>query len=456
MLNISNHKINGEIDKSKLKSLQKLKSHSRSNLLITITITLLILGILALFLPWTQSVNGKGYVTTLSPESRPQSVPAIIAGKLEKWYVREGDLVKKGDTLAYISEVKNEYFDPNLVENTAVQANAKNQSISTYDGKINALNSQLTALQQGMQYKIQQANNKIRAAKNKVRIDSIELVALEKNAEIANNQFQRTQQLYDKGLKSLSDLQDKELKYQQTQAKVNAQQNKLSNQKNELLNARIEVGSIQREYADKMAKTQSDIQNTQAGKLEAIAGSAKLENQLNNYKIRQQHYYILSPQNGWVSKTKKAGIGEIIKEGDDLVTIVPEQQDMAVEFYVKPNDLPLLQPNQNVNIAFDGWPTMVISGWPQSAIGIFKGRVVAIDQNISDNNQYRILVSPNLDYKKWPSQLRIGTGAKTFVLLNEVPIWYEIWRQLNGFPANFYKENEPESVKLKTPIKKVK
>ncbi len=456
MLNISENSINGKLDLNQLKSLRKLKTNSRSNLFLYIILVLLITGFISMFLPWTQSVKGKGYVTTRSPENRPQSIQAIIAGKLEKWYVQEGDQVKKGDTLAYITEIKSEYFDPNLVQNTATQVDAKNQSIEAYDGKIVALQTQMQAAQQAMQLKIQQAKNKIQEARNKVKIDSIELIAMQNNLEIAANQLTRNQELFDKGLKSLSDLQDKQLKFQQSQAKVNAQINKLSNQRNQLSNAMIDVSAIEREYADKIAKTQSDIQSTQGSKLDAIANTAKLENQLSNYKVREQFYYITAPQDGFVTKTLKSGIGEIIKEGADLATIVPVKQDFAVEFYVKPVDLPLMQIGEKVNLSFDGWPALVISGWPEASTGIFKGEVSAIEQNISSNGLYRVLVTPDKKEREWPYQLRNGAGTTAFVLLNEVPIWYELWRQLNGFPADYYSPEQKADIETKTPIKKIK
>ena len=456
MLNITDNSIQDKIDVSQLKSLNKLHKHSRGNILIYITLGLLFVSILIMFLPWTQSIKGTGNVTTRSPENRPQSVQAVIGGKLDKWFVQEGDLVQVGDTLAYITEVKSEYFDPNLLENTATQVDAKSQSINAYDGKIGALQTQMQAAQQAMQYKLQQARNKIREARNKVRIDSIELIALEKNLEISQNQVNRTQELYDKGLKSLSDLQDKQLKFQQDQAKVSAQINKLSNQRNQLSNAVIDISAIQQEYADKIAKTQSDIQSTQGSKLDAIANTAKLENQLNNYTIRSQFYYITAPQSGFVTKTLKSGLGEIISEGADLATIVPTQNDLAIEFYVKPNDLPLIKSGQKITLTFDGWPALVISGWPEQSTGIFKGTVVVIDQNISPNGQYRILASPETSEKNWPAELRIGTGANAFVILKEVPVWYEIWRQLNGFPPDYYGAEENKEDKEISLLKKLK
>ncbi|MGB5387644.1 MAG: biotin attachment protein, partial [Eudoraea sp.] len=42
---------------------------------------------------------------------------------------------------------------------------------------------------------------------------------------------------------------------------------------------------------------------------------------------------------------------------------------------------------------------------------------------------------------QWPKDLRVGSGAYTIALLEDVPIWFELWRQLNGFPPNYYQPN---------------
>jgi len=137
---------------------------------------------------------------------------------------------------------------------------------------------------------------------------------------------------------------------------------------------------------------------------------------------------------------------------------MPAEYDLAVEVYLKPQDLPLISIGNDVRLRFDGWPAIVISGWPESSTGVFVGEVVAIDQFISDNGYYRILLSPNNEDKDWPGQLRVGTGTNAFILLNDVPIWYELWRQLNGFPPDFYqsKQNDKSEVKRKAPLKSVK
>ncbi len=458
MLNISENSISNSIKLQDFESYKLLKQSRVKRISFWLIIGLLFGFTVCLFLPWTQNINAKGYVTTRSPEQRPQAIQSVIAGRLESWFVKEGDYVEKGDTIVFISDVKSEYFDPDLLERTSEQLSAKSQSIDSYDQKLRALQNQYTALGESLKLKKEQTINKLQQAKNKISIDSIDLGAYLTNLEIAQNQLLRTKELYDKGLKTLTELQEKEYKVQAADAKVNVQENKLLNQKNMLINLQIELLSIDRDYADKLAKSQSDQQSALSSKLESVAETSKLRNQYSNYNERQKLYYITAPQSGYITKTIKKGIGETIKEGTDIATIMPSNVDLAVEIYIKPQDLPLIKNGDPAQLRFDGWPAIVISGWPESSTGVFSGTIVAIDKYISDNGYYRVLLSPNNIKKEWPQNLSVGTGANGFILLKEVPIWYEIWRQLNGFPPDFYQtdlENKIE-IKRKAPLKSVK
>ena len=459
MLNITENSVAGQVELEEFKSYQ-LIHHAKSQGWIGMVLgALLIVSIAIMFLPWSQNVNAKGYVTTRSPEARPQGIQAVIAGQIQEWYVQEGDYVNAGDTIAYLTEVKSEYFDPELVERTNEQVVAKQLSADSYQDKVAALDQQATAIRQGLEVKRGQIRNKVTQVINKIQIDSADLAAEEANLEIAINQLERTQTLYDKGLKSLSELQEKQLKVQETRAKVTSQRNKLLNQRNELANARLELPLAERDAAEKLAKIASEQQSALSNRATSLADVSKLRNQESNYRARREFYYILAPQDGYVTKAVKKGVGEIIKEGDDIATIAPSNYDLAVELYVKPQDLPLIDVGELARLRFDGWPAIIISGWPEASTGIFTGQVVVVDRFISENGNYRVLISPATRERDWPEQLRVGTGAQSFILLNEVPVWYELWRQLNGFPAQFYDEdarNVPESVKKKPPLKSVK
>ena len=438
MLNVSN---NNRIDNKRLEkfsSIQLLNKEKHYKILNKILMVFVIIVVVFLFLPWTQNISGSGAVTTLKPNQRPQTIQSLISGRIEKWYVNEGDYVKAGDTILFISEIKEDYLDPNLVENTKNQMIAKEDAVASYEGKVGALDSQMSAINSERNLKSQQAKNKIRQAVLRIKSDSMDLEAIKTQIKIANTQFKRSVQLHKEGLKPLTDVEEKRLKLQEIEAKIITQENKLLSSENELINARVEISRINAEYSEKFSKAQSDQYTAQSSKFDTKAQVNKLENQYNNYKIRNGMYYIKAPQNGYVNRALKSGLGENIKEGTPIVSIMPAEYDIAVETYISPNDFPLIQKGEKVRVWFDGWPTIVFSGWPNLSYGTFGGKIVAIENFISDNGKYRVLIAPDNTEQKWPKQLSIGSGAQTMALLDNVPIWFEIWRTLNGFPPNYY------------------
>jgi hypothetical protein len=157
-------------------------------------------------------------------------------------------------------------------------------------------------------------------------------------------------------------------------------------------------------------------------------------------------YIMLAPQDGQIVQAGKSGIGEILKDGETIASIVPERLNYAVEMFIRPVDLPLVSVGQKVQFMFDGFPAIVFSGWPQNSYGTFSGKIVAIENSISQNGSFRVLVAEDSTVKKWPAQLKIGSGAQGITLLKDVPIWYELWRNINGFPPEYYQLNESKKI----------
>ncbi|MBD1260390.1 HlyD family efflux transporter periplasmic adaptor subunit [Maribacter polysiphoniae] len=445
MLNISHNKLNQKVSLERFSSAQKVFHQRHYKHFNRFLLAFALAGFIILFLPWTQNINSKGYVTTLKPDQRPQTIQSPIPGKIEEWYVQEGDYVKKGDTILHISEIKNEYFDPRLVERTGLQIRAKEGSVTSYEGKVKALNNQIGGLVRERGLKLEQAKNKLLQSKLKVKSDSVDLEAARTNIEIAQRQYDRIVQLQAEGLKAMTDVEQKRLKLQETQAKLISQENKLLSARNGILNAQVEISRVMAEYTDKISKAESDMFTAQSNQFDSKAQVTKLENQFTNYQMRNDLYFIRAPQNGYINKAIQAGIGETFKEGDRLVGIMPADIDMAVESYVQPLDLPLLHIGEKVRVQFDGWPAIVFSGWPNVSYGTYGGKVVAIETFISENGMYRVLLAPDPDDHPWPEAIRVGSGASTIALLEDVPIWYELWRQLNGFPPNYYQPNNVKS-----------
>ncbi len=178
-----------------------------------------------------------------------------------------------------------------------------------------------------------------------------------------------------------------------------------------------------------------------------------MRNELSNMQIRAQQYFILAPQAGFVVKATQAGIGETIKEGDPVCTIMPQSTDVAVEMHVKAMDVPLISKGRRVRIEFDGFPALQFSGWPSISVGTFGGTVEVIDYVNTKPGEFRILVIPDQKDTAWPKQIRVGSGIKGWVMLDDVSVWYELWRQLNGFPPSLYAEPEMEEPNKKKETK---
>lgn len=456
MLNISEQSIHGKVEREKYSAFKVLDDKVSSDTLVKVVCGIGLLIFLALFLPWTQNIRAKGYVTTLTPSDRPQNIQALIGGRIEKWYVREGQRVNKGDTIVKISEVKEEYLDPEILQRTASQIDAKSGAGEAYLEKAQNLAQLYQALIASREVKLNQNMIKQDQTRLKLQTDSMELVATNLKYEIALKQLVRIQELYDDGIKSLTDLEAKRLSAQESEAKVTALENKVNTHRNELLNLTADRLAIKNSFDEKIAKARSDRQSALSFAYGADADVNKLQSQYNAYAVRQDNYFIVSPIDGIITQAVQNGIGEIVKNGANIVTIMPSDYNLAVEMFVDPIDVPLLYIGEKVRIIFDGWPAIVFSGWPQNSYGTFGGEVFAIDNFISDNGKYRVLVSQDPDEKPWPDLVRVGGGANTITLLNDVSVGYELWRQLNGFPADYYRDSKPEDVKMKTPLSKVK
>lgn len=396
-------------------------------------------SVVIMFLPWTQNINANGYLTTLQADERPQEIHSTVAGRIEKWFVTEGDTVAKGDTILRLSEIKDDYFDPNVIRNLQQQIDLKGGAVQAYGDKVRALDMGRKALIESRDAKLSEAENKLEQAYLKLQADSLDYVAAQVSDSVAEVQLVRWRQLVDTiGAASRTDLEKKQKERQDARAKLISQKNKVAQSRIQITNARLKIISIRNEYSEKLAKNESDKQSVLSTKFDTETEITKMKNKEVNLERRRDFLYIVAPQKGLINKAIKPGIGETVKEGEAVVTIGTIKPELAVEVYIRPVDIPLIKKEGNVRIQFDGWPAVTFGGgWPSEHFGTFGGKIYAIQNQISSNGLYRVLISEDPE-DKWPEELLVGSGVNAFVLLNNVPVWFEIWRQLNGFPPNFY------------------
>jgi len=439
--------IEDEVEGSSLTSYHSIYNIKKANRVKKWMWGSLITLVVVLFLPWTQNIRAKGAVTALRQEDRPQELNTVLAGRVIKWYVKEGDFVKKGDTILQIGEVKTDYFDPELLNRTKKQIDAKQIAVEGYGNKAATAVSQMKALEEARDLKLEQLDIKLRQQNLKVISDSIDLGAVLNELAVTKRQIEAAKNMLDSGVISLVDFERRKVSYQNAVAKKISAENKFLQSKQELSAIRIEKNGTIQEYTDKIAKAQGEQFSSLSNMATGEADVAKLQNAYSNYDIRNQLYFITAPQDGQITKARKAGIGEMVKEGDMIVEIVPDKIRYAVELFAEPMDLPLLSAGQKIRFIFDGFPAIVFSGWPAASYGTFGGVIAAVETSVSSNGKFRLLVVEDPNEKAWPRQLRMGGGASGIALLKDVPIGYELWRNINGFPPEYYKPVKSEELK---------
>ena len=425
-----------------IKSYTHIYQHNKNSKIKGWFLVCVLIFIIFLFLPWTQNIRANGTVTTLYQEQRPQQVNTVIGGRVMKWHIKEGDYVKAGDTLIQLTEIKVDYLDPNLLQRTQEQLAGKQQSVEYYKSKVGVADQQIGAINSGLQLKLNQFRNKLNQLHLKVQADSAEAATANNDLAIGIKQYNRQKTMYDSGLVSLTQLESRNQQLQNAQAKKISAENKLQNSKQDLTITRIEMSALKQENLEKVTKAQGEQFQSLTQIASGQSDIAKLESQYASYNIRNGLYFVLASQSGQIIKAQKSGIGEFVKDGDMIAEIVPDKIQYAVEMFVRPLDLPLLVKGQKVRFLFDGFPAIVFSGWPKASSGTFGGEIVAIESNLSVNGKFRVLVKEDAKERPWPKELKVGVGAQAITLLMDVPAWYELWRNINGFPPDYYTKGE--------------
>ncbi|MEL7450639.1 MAG: HlyD family efflux transporter periplasmic adaptor subunit [Pseudomonadota bacterium] len=155
---------------------------------------------------------------------------------------------------------------------------------------------------------------------------------------------------------------------------------------------------------------------------------------------------VRAPRNGVILSVNAGDAATFVSAGEPVATFVPDNVQRAIEMYVNGRDVALVKPGRKARIQFEGWPAVQFSGWPSVAIGTFGALVTAVDASAQTNGLFRVLlVEDPDDPHPWPDDnfVRFGSKIRGWILLEEVTVGYEIWRQLNNFPPDFPVDGAP-------------
>jgi len=396
--------------------------------------------IILIFTPWLQTVQGYGKVIAYAPLERQQNIEAPIKGVVSQWYVKEGSLVKKGTAIALLAD-----NDPLYLSRLEEQSKFFLEMIKAYQNKIQTYLLIIKNQEESREKALLSAEYKIKMAEEKIKASQNNLTASEATTSTAKINLERQEALEQKGLTSKRNLELSQLEYQKNITEYDKAKAMLEISLRELDVSLAERDKLERDSANSIEKTRTEINTAESEKAKALSDLNKINIDIS----RQRNQIIRSPVNGVIFRLRTNIGTEYVKEGDILASVVPDTDQVAVELLIRGNDIPLVSESWEVRLQFEGWPALQFNAWPSVAIGTFPGIVKLIDQTDNGDGQFRILVLP-APGEKWPEKkyLRQGVRAYGWVIINQVPLWYELWRQFNGFPPSVTKVKNNDEKKL--------
>lgn len=379
-----------------------------------------------LLLPWQQSVTGAGRVIAFAPVERRQSIDAPFDGRLLEWHVQEGSHVESGDLLAELVDL-----DPDLLSRLEQEQDVLRERLESYRVRLRTLRERTSSIEKSQKNAVVANDARVTVAKER-RIAAAQAIAAAE-AELATSRANTTRHrsMVAQGLVSQRDVEVVVAAEARAQANLDVARAQLSAAVAEVASAQASLDQARAHAQGEVDAAHAATQSAETDVQAAQASLLKVETRL----ARQRNQHIRAPRAGSVFRILANQGGEQVKAGDPIALLVPDSLDRAAEIYVDGNDAALVQPGRLVRLQFEGWPAVQFVGWPSVAVGTFPGKVAFVDAHDDGYGRFRVVVSP-VTAGGWPSPqfLRQGVRANGWIMLDEVRLGYELWRQFNGFP----------------------
>lgn len=439
-------------------SLQLARSSRLVVMIARILLVLLIVTIvLVAFAPWQQSVKGTGSVVAFAPNQRQQVIEAPIKGRIVAWgdgieenaHVNEGQFIAEiqdmdKDLLRRLEEQLESLKDARDAAKREFEANQRN--VDVISQMTTPIRGRLRSYKSVKEQVDASANAAIESAKNKVSAEQQVLAEAEALEVQVRADYERQKKLFSENIASESKYQAAERKFREATAKVQKAKEYVSAAMNELESkkrdreAKIQKAQVDIDYTEgelqkqtsQLSKAQGDVAKSEGELNKAIKAVSEMETKVS----RQRSQHVTAPIAGFLTQITPNSGSRVLKEGDPLCVIVPDTEDRSVQIWLDGNDAPLVEPGRHVRLQFEGWPAVQFAGWPSVAVGTFGGEVISVDATDNGKGKFRVFVKPDPTDKPWPDTRYLRQGVRTngWVLLNRVPLWFEIWRSMNGFP----------------------
>jgi multidrug efflux pump subunit AcrA (membrane-fusion protein) len=405
---------------------------------------LLVVALLIAFVPWTQTITTTGQLSAYSPYERPQDIEAQITGRINKWHVFEGVRVKQGDLILELSDIDPLFMAPDLLSLLEQRKTALEQNRQAALDRAGQLEKRIKEMQNLVKAAVPSAEARVVEAENKVREAEQNVAAAKIAVDTAELNVNRHKQLAERGLVSQRELELTILAAIGSKAELQGAEAALQAAKQGMRALSFGRDQISADVVQRLLDAEASRAGAFADAARATDQLADVSLRLSNITQRRIASRTYAPIDGTVVRMAEVGPGETVRPGDKLVRISPLSADKAAELWADGLDSPLLNVGRKVRLLFFGIPAIPLPAWPELMAGTYGGVIKVVDQVDDGKGNFRFWVVPDPEDRPWPEQSHVRQGTKVmgWVILNRVPLWYELWRRVNLFPPD-YQERAP-------------
>jgi adhesin transport system membrane fusion protein len=303
-------------------------------------------------------VRGGGRIV---PAAKPQLVQHLEGGIVSRLYVREGDVVKAGDSLVAVSDLaatsvrgeKQARMNGLLARSVRLEAEASGAGRFAVPAGLEAQAEDVrneAASFAARQARLAQGTRVLQEQANQRRQEAAELQArkrgLQAELDVARQQLQLVERMYARQAASQLELLDSRSRIERLSTQIQEAEAAVPR----LVAAAAELDARQ---AEQVAQSRSEARTALA---ETQVELRRLQEDIKTEEDRVRRTVVTAPVGGTVNKVLATTVGGVVKPGETLMEITPSGGALQVEARVTPADRGPLHVDQRARIrvgAFD-------------------------------------------------------------------------------------------------------
>jgi HlyD family secretion protein len=339
------------------------------------------------FFKYPAVISSSIVVTTTSP---PASIVALTSGKIQHLFVKDKQEVAKNEYIAIIENSVNHLHLSKLkirldsLKSLFINFNGTNfvdfkpeyslgELQSYYSVFLKAYADYRSFIELDYHYKnIKSLNEQIEKHQTLDERSANQVRILEEELQISRKQYERNRKLYKDGIISQNDFETAKSTHLQKEYSLEGAWSASTNTK-------IRISQLRQSILDLELREKEE-----RSRLQILLNQA-YENLSGQVAQWEQRYVLKAPIKGIVAFTRFWSINQNVKVGDNVITIVPEEESEIIGKVVLPvMGSGRVKPGQKVNIKFSDYPHM--------EFGMVRG-IIKSKSLIAADNHYHLEVT---------------------------------------------------------------